>query len=150
MDYYNAVEKLIPTEDLSINTPIFTILDLRSQSETRIKQRVGNIRLFLYDGDQIIGSSGTYYTENKEIKAIGTGLTAVREDYHKQGIATYLKIKMILHFLDDFPHFTYIDTENAQSNQAMLAINKNLGFGKVYSWIEHEVQISVLEKIFEK
>jgi RimJ/RimL family protein N-acetyltransferase len=65
---------------------------------------------------------------------VGTGLTGVRKAYQRQGIATYLKIKILKYFMDNHPDFEHIYTENAASNEAMLGINTSLGFKPTYDW----------------
>jgi GNAT superfamily N-acetyltransferase len=83
---------------------------------------------------RIVAMSGTFFANDPPIRDIGTGLTAVRKAYQRQGLATYLKIKVLRHFIQTLPQFEFIFTENAASNQGMLSINYNLGFRTEFSW----------------
>jgi mycothiol synthase len=62
-----------------------------------------------------------------------TGLTAVKSDYRKQGIATAMKLKVIEYAKKN--HKPIIRTGNEPDNP-MLNINLQLGFKKIPAWIE--------------
>lgn len=135
-DYFTEIETLIPMEDIERNYETLTIEDERRWAENTLKNADlwDNRNFYLLDGDRMIAMSGTYFPNDPPIKDVGTGLTGVRKDYQRQGIATYLKIKVLKYFVENHPDFKYIHTENAASNDGMLAINIALGFKPIYDW----------------
>ncbi len=58
------------------------------------------------------------------------GLTGVRPKYRSRGLGKWLKAKMIFHIKENYPKVERIITGNAESNEAMLSINKRMGFKK--------------------
>lgn len=142
VDFDNEVENLIPLQDLALEDRIITVEDVRSSAKDTIEKKTGweSFRFYLVDKEadnKIIALSSTYFSQDKPMRAVGTGFTAVRKSYQRQGIATYLKIKIIRHFIAEYPHFEYIYTGNATTNEGMLAINESLGFQPFYQYIEY-------------
>lgn len=92
---------------------------------------------FLPDGFFIMVKDGEYVGLSNLIKWESdplwtTGLTGVRRDYRKKGIALALKICAIRYARErGVPE---IKTWNASYNQAMLSLNQKLGFRKHASW----------------
>lgn len=64
---------------------------------------------------------------------LDTGLTGVRRAWRRKGIALALKLRAIAYARS--VGAPVIRTENATTNQAMLAINEALGFAKQPAWI---------------
>jgi GNAT superfamily N-acetyltransferase len=59
------------------------------------------------------------------------GDTAVDPAHRGQGLGKWLKAAITRHLLDDLPEVRWVITWNAGSNEAMLAINHDLGFRAV-------------------
>lgn len=135
-DFSTEVDALIPTEDLDHKPEVWTMKDVRRWAEDTLKSAdIWNSRSFyLLDEGKIIAMSGTYFPNDPPVMDVGTGMTGVRKAYQRQGIATYLKIKILKYYMDNHPDFKYIYTENAASNEGMLGINKSLGFKPTYDW----------------
>lgn len=62
-----------------------------------------------------------------------TGLTGVRREYRRRGIATHLKIRAIEYAKKQ--EAPLIKTDNQSGNKPMLNLNKKLGFKKRLDWI---------------
>ncbi len=135
-DYFTEVENLLPREEAEWNDEIITAKDLQINAEQTLKTKDNwnGYNFLLMDGSKIIAYSGTYYAMDPPIRDVDTGLTGVRKAYQRQGLATYLKILMVRHYVENHPKFEYIHTENAGSNDGMLSINYGLGFASVYEW----------------
>ncbi len=55
-------------------------------------------------------------------------LTGVKDEFRKRGIGKWLKAKMLLFLLEKYPEAKYIETTNTVSNDAMVSINRRMGF----------------------
>lgn len=64
----------------------------------------------------------------------GQGLTCVDPGHRGRGIGKWIKAENLLITLADHPHVETITTDNAGANDAMLAINRALGFRTVRTW----------------
>ena len=87
---------------------------------------------------ELVGLSALW--KGKADEVIGTGLTGVRREYRRKGIATAMKVRGI-RWCADHGHAT-IRTENEQNNVGMLGINMALGFVKQPAWIAFAKTIS--------
>lgn len=65
---------------------------------------------------------------------LDTGLTAVKREYRRKGIALAMKLRVIAWAKTQ--GVRYIRTENEANNRAMLSINERLGFFKMPPWVE--------------
>lgn len=93
------------------------------------------------DGDRWIGMTALWTTEADPEKLF-TGLTGVRREYRRRGIATALKLRAI-----DFAKrysATTIETGNDEGNP-MYQINLRLGFRPLPAWLTFEKRFSGLE-----
>jgi len=63
-----------------------------------------------------------------------TGLTGVRREYRRMGIATALKVRALSSARE--AGYGRVQTENACTNSAMLGVNRRLGFEVTGSYIE--------------
>lgn len=60
------------------------------------------------------------------------GGTAVDPRHRNKGLGRWLKAAMALKLLDERPDIAFVDTDNAESNDAMLAINVAMGFAELH------------------
>jgi mycothiol synthase len=111
----------VPFEEwfsLGINTPYFT--------------PEGSIIAVDKTTNLYVGLSQLYKAEDGE--HLETGLTGVRRDYRRKGVALAMKIKGIEYAKSiNAPE---IRTGNESNNRAMLSINEMLGFVKQPIWID--------------
>jgi GNAT superfamily N-acetyltransferase len=149
-DFFTEVDNLLPREDAEWNDVIITANDLKLNAEKNLETRDiwESINYYAMDGEKIIAMSGTYYPNDPPLRDVGTGLTGVRKDYQRQGLATYLKILVTTYYVENFPEFEYIFTENAGSNEGMLHINYSLGYESLFTWNFYQGQIREVESKF--
>jgi len=74
-------------------------------------------------------------------KVMHVEATGVRRDHRGHALGKWLKAAMTLRILDERPGVTDIRTENADSNDAMLGINKEMGYRPMAAAMGWEVQI---------
>lgn len=65
--------------------------------------------------------------------------TAVRVEHRNRGLGRWLKAAMLLKLKNERPATRWVDTENATTNEAMLNINRALGFKEVLVWQTREI-----------
>jgi GNAT superfamily N-acetyltransferase len=85
------------------------------------------------DGDELVGLSALWGSQGSS--DVYTGLTGVRREYRRQGIALALKLRAIT-YARQRGH-PVIKTWNEVGNRAMLSINERLGYVKQPAWIEY-------------
>jgi mycothiol synthase len=77
--------------------------------------------------------------EPHDPRLVGQGDTGVLPEHRGQGLAKWLKASMLRKVLDEVPEARSVVTGNAYSNEAMLAINNELGFRPAASWSTWEL-----------
>lgn len=73
-------------------------------------------------------------------------LTGVLLDYRGKKLGKWLKAGLLLHVREKYPGFNYILSENAESNDAMLAINDRLGFKSMREEIFFQISLDQLNQ----
>ncbi len=84
------------------------------------------------DGEHYVGMSNLWKSQ-ADASELYTGLTGVRRDYRRRGIALALKLRAI-----DYArrhNVKTLKTWNESNNRAMLSINEALGFVKQPAWV---------------
>lgn len=135
-DFTTEVMALIPKEDSDRHIEIYTSQDMLEKATTAISRPYDGNMFILFDKNTIMGYSETFYPKG-DIRSVNTGLTGVRKRYQRMGIATFLKLLMVKHYLDS-EEFQQLDTENNQANVGMIKINEDIGFRHALTWICHE------------
>ena len=74
------------------------------------------------------------------------GNTVVHPGHRNRGIGRWLKADMWKRLRVDAPHVAAIDTDNAVSNDSMLAINTAMGFEPLVDWGTWQADTSVLRQ----
>jgi len=86
------------------------------------------------DGDRIAGLNNLWKSEIS--KGINNGLTGVRREYRRKGIATALKYNSLAWAKNQ--GYDWIRTDNADTNEGMLSINIRAGFKFMPAWLIYE------------
>ncbi len=74
------------------------------------------------------------------------GNTGVDPAHRDKGLGRWLKAVNLRRLLAERPDVEVVDTWNADSNEAMLAINRQLGFARAVSWQEYEMATDDLQR----
>ena len=67
------------------------------------------------------------------------GLTGVRREHRRQGIAAALKFHTLSYAKEH--GFQAIETGSDSANEAILALNESVGFRKAYAWVTFEKRL---------
>lgn len=84
------------------------------------------------DGDMYVGFSNLWKSEADD--HLHTGLTGVRREYRRKGIALALKLRAVRYART--VGAPVIRTGNETNNRAMLSINERLGFARQPAWLD--------------
>ena len=75
---------------------------------------------------------------------ISQTITGISKEYRGLGLAKLLKAKMIKRVIKNLPEVKTIETDCLLGNDAMLFINKKLGFHRKNNLIEKEIILNEL------
>jgi GNAT superfamily N-acetyltransferase len=76
---------------------------------------------------RVAGFSELFITHSRP-ETLEQGLTAVFPEYRNRGLGRWLKAAMVEKVLDELPEAREIRTGNADVNEPMLNINREMGF----------------------
>ena len=85
------------------------------------------------DGERFVGTSQLGQGTSPE--ELRTGLTGVRREYRRRGIALALKVHALAFARSR--GYQRVLTENESNNRGILAINERLGFVKNPVWVHY-------------
>jgi GNAT superfamily N-acetyltransferase len=124
-DIFNTV----PRGSLQVEDFKLTEEQLRHQEESRAKRGVERWSLHLRDNEtgKIAGLTELFWNPHKPTFA-HQGITAVWPQYRGKRLGRWLKAELLKKLIAERPDVTIVRTENADSNDAMLKINTELGF----------------------
>jgi Predicted acetyltransferase len=125
-DLHWAVVQDIPHPDAITQVP-FDVWVKRFESPNFLPE--GNI--VALDGDRYVGTSVLYRSSDPDL--LDTGMTGVRREYRKRGIATAMKVRALAYARQY--GVSKVRTCNEQNNKGMLGINYRLGFKPTPAWI---------------
>jgi GNAT superfamily N-acetyltransferase len=91
------------------------------------------------DGDRYVGQSDLWRSK-EEPHDLYQGLTGVRREYRRRGIAMALKLRTVEYAKEH--DFRVIKTWNNSNNVGMLHINQKLGFARRPAWITLEKELT--------
>jgi GNAT superfamily N-acetyltransferase len=124
-DIFNTV----PRGTLQVDDFKLTEEQLRHQEESRAKRGVERWSLHVRDNatGKIAGLTELLWNPHKPTFA-QQGITAVWPQYRGKRLGRWLKARLLEKLVQERPQVTIVRTENADSNDAMLKINTELGF----------------------
>jgi len=86
------------------------------------------------------------YPWNKHMVDQAGGLTTVGRNYRGKNLAKYLKAKMYLKMLEEYPDFEFIRTDTYPWNRHMYRINEEMGFKPYEKYTEMKFKKSQIEQ----
>ncbi len=152
-DYVQALVDIVtvintaPHDDLEVEDQHFTVDQWRQQEASM--EASGDVHWTVAASEL---STGVYAGLTDVVwnparpKTVQQNLTVVHPDHRGHGLGKWLKAVMLERILIERPDVEDVRTSNADSNEAMLAINQELGFRP---WISRTVWQVPLDKVRE-
>jgi mycothiol synthase len=139
-----------PRDDLQLNDFTYSVAELREQEERQ--HAVGGLTWNLIarhrgSGDLVGVHTIAFSPDDKEKCYVG--ITGVVPEHRGHRLGRWLKAAMTLRLMDECPQIGCVVTGNADSNEAMLAINREMGYRPHASGSTWEVGREHLEKLLE-
>ncbi|MFB6286783.1 MAG: GNAT family N-acetyltransferase, partial [Candidatus Bipolaricaulia bacterium] len=147
----NQVMNTAPRGDLDVEDFEWTSEQLR-QTEASLEQQ-GIERWTMYarhrPTGQFAGYTETYWIPEQP-ELLHQGNTGVFPEYRGHGLGKWLKAAMLEKVLNDKPQVKRVRTGNADVNEAMLAINRKLGFKPYKSLKTWQVEVSTVQAYLDE
>jgi GNAT superfamily N-acetyltransferase len=124
-----VVMNTAPRDDLQLNDFTITAEEVREQE--RVIEAVGYETWVLVARHRETGEWAGFHDVNwdpDQPQYVYVDSTGVRPEHRGHALGKWLKAAMTLRILDERPDVTNIRTGNADSNDAMLGINKEMGY----------------------
>lgn len=125
---YTEVLNQAPRDELTIGDDVFTPEKWKKLESQARKTGITWITAIVKEQDGDIAGLTEVIYESSTPTIMHQELTGVQEKYRGRGIGKWLKGVMLLKISDEYPAVEVVSTENATSNEPMLAINEKMGF----------------------
>lgn len=142
-----------PRDNLDVEDFEWTAEQIRLFDERDAARGVERWSMYTRDeaSGEYVGFTEVFWRAS-EPEILWQGATAVVPTYRNRGLGRWLKAAMLEKVLADRPEVKHVRTDNAQSNDPMLKINRELGFnevkaGKVWQIATEKVREKVREKV---
>jgi mycothiol synthase len=132
-----------PRDDLQVND--FTLTPDEVREDERVSAAAGVEDWTLVARHRATGEWAGFHDvswDPSEPTFVHVGGTAVKPDHRGHALGKWLKAAMTLRVLDERPEVTHIRTGNADSNAAMLGINKLMGYRPLLATTVWEIPVA--------
>jgi len=133
-----------PIDDLDWEDDIWTEQDVRDIDKLAVGNGYERWAAIVLGPDGSPAGFTTVSTSKHKPRFAKQGDTVVLRDHRERGIGRWLKGEMWQWIRDEAPAVVAIDTENAESNDPMLAINVAMGFRPAVEWACWQADVSGL------
>jgi len=132
-----------PRDDLDMEDWVLTAEQLREFEKSMIASGGQRWSIFVrHDATgELISYTETSWNPKGNPKIMWQQGTAVRPDHRGHALGKWIKAEMVRRILDERPQVVEIRTGNADSNDAMLGINVQLGFKPYIATTAWQVQV---------
>ena len=101
---------------------------LRSEFDRALDRLTDGISVLIHEKASGVVVAGTGLEYKVGGRRAYQEWTWVSPDRRGAGLATYVKAVTYVHAIDHLPNIEVVETENAEENEAMWAVNEKLGF----------------------
>lgn len=142
---YTELERHVPREQMQIGDWILT--PERMAVHERVLREKGRTLhvLAAWDGEGLSGITEMIHAEH-EPDALEQQLTAVHPRARGRGLARLLKARLLVELRGRYPDARFVRTWNAGSNDAMWAINQEMGFVRHRLYVGYQVEVDRLPR----
>jgi GNAT superfamily N-acetyltransferase len=118
-----------PRDDLQMEDMTITVDQMREMEKGMLAQNVDHWSIFVRHDEtgQLVGLTDVAWDPDQP-DTVFQANTGVRPEHRGHALGKWLKAVMMQRILEDRPNAVDVRTGNADSNDAMLGINKELGF----------------------
>ena len=130
--FHNEVIRDILVYDMENGVEEINPSTVKEKCEEMLQMGGGFLYLLLFDSKgNIIGLTEVWIADLEDGSRVNSGLTAIKKEHRKRGLAQFLKAKMIQKFLADSADFKILETANSVVNIPVLKLNEKFGFQQV-------------------
>jgi len=118
-----------PRDNLQMEDMKITVEQMREMEKGMLAQKIEHWSIFVRNDEtgQLVGLTDVMWDPDQP-ETVFQGSTGVRPEHRGHALGKWLKSEMLVRIRDDRPNAVDVRTGNADSNDAMLGINKELGF----------------------
>jgi len=144
--HLNTVMNDAPRDDLDWDDDIWTEDDVVEFNELIIGRGREPWSTVVFGSDDTPAGFTAISCQFEKPRFAHQGNTAVDPAHRNRGLGRWIKADMWLRLREEAPHVEAIDTDNAASNDPMLAINVEMGFKPLLDWSIWQADTSTLRK----
>ena len=139
-----------PKGDIDIHDSVTDGDDIRIDEEARalIGMKIHTILALTHDGEPV-GRTAIHENVHRPTASWQWDTVTLAPHRHR-GIGRWLKAEMWRRLRDEAPHITRLRTGNASNNQAMLAINMEMGFRPSHRYGAWQAELSVYREALDR
>ena len=118
-----------PRDDLQMEDMKITVEQMREMEKGMLAQKMDHWSIFVRhdESGKLVGLTDVVWDPDQP-ETVFQGNTGVRPEHRGHALGKWLKAVMLKRILEERPNAVDVRTGNADSNDAMLGINKQLGF----------------------
>lgn len=138
---YNAIGQSMPDADAEgfVQQDVTSLEDRRVTEKLVQEKDITYLTLLAQEADgRLSGLTETYHNPAQP-QRVEQSITGVLPIYRRRGLGKWLKAEMLETIFQCLPQAQYLETGNADQNDAMLAINRALGFQPYHSELQYRL-----------
>jgi len=138
---YNAIGESVPDAEADgfVQQDVTSLEDRRVTEELVGQKGITYLTLLAQEADGRLSGLTEIYHNPAQPQRVEQSITGVLPAYRRRGLGKWLKAEMLMAVQGRLPQAGYLETGNAEQNEAMLAINRALGFQPYRSELQYRL-----------